>query len=99
MDIRWGIIGCGKIAGKFVSSLKALPNGKLVAVASSSSERAQTFAAATGLDPIASDYASLIANPDVDAIYIATTHNFHVANLRQCLEGGKHVLCEDHSCP
>ncbi|MDF7808682.1 Gfo/Idh/MocA family oxidoreductase [Pontiellaceae bacterium B12219] len=94
MDVKWGIIGCGGIARKFVSSLKALPTGTLVAVASSSAERAETFAKETGLDPVATDYAGLLANPDVDAVYIATTHNFHAANLRQCLESGKHVLCE-----
>ncbi|MDF7799310.1 Gfo/Idh/MocA family oxidoreductase [Pontiellaceae bacterium B1224] len=93
-DIRWGIMGCGGIARKFVSSLKALPNGTLVAVASSSAERAETFAKETGLDPVATDYTGLLENPDVDAVYIATTHNFHAENLFQCLENGKHVLCE-----
>ncbi len=93
-DVRWGIIGCGGIARKFVASLKALSGGTLVAVASSSTERAQAFAAETGLEPAATDYAGLLANPDVDVVYIATTHNFHAANLRQCLESGKAVLCE-----
>lgn len=93
-DIKWGIVGCGGIARKFVKSLKALPHGSLVAVASSSMDRATAFAEETGLNPIATDYAGLLSNPDVDAVYIATTHNFHAANLRQCLESGKAVLCE-----
>jgi predicted dehydrogenase len=92
--VRWGIIGCGGIARKFVASLKALSSGSLVAVASSSKERAAAFAEETGLHPAAMDYAGLLAHPEVDAVYIATTHNFHAANLRQCLESGKSVLCE-----
>lgn len=41
-----------------------------------------------------SAYAELLANPNVDAVYIATPHNFHATNLRQCLESGKAVLRE-----
>uniref|UniRef100_UPI0035669924 Gfo/Idh/MocA family protein n=1 Tax=Pontiella sp. TaxID=2837462 RepID=UPI0035669924 len=93
-DIKWGIIGCGGIARKFVSSLNALEQGTLSAVASSSPERAGAFAAETGAGTSYGSYAELIADPEIDIIYIATTHNFHHRNLIECLEGGKSVLCE-----
>ena len=93
-DFNWGIIGCGGIARKFVSSLKALPNSSLAAVASSSPERAASFAQDTDAKRFYTSYDELIADQNIDAIYIATTHNFHHKNLIQCLRGGKSVLCE-----
>ncbi len=47
------------------------------------------------------DYEALVADPDVDAVYIATTHNFHHENIRLCLKNGKHVLSSSftHNAP
>ncbi len=93
-EFKWGIIGCGGIARKFVSSLKALNQGTLAAAAASSPERAKAFAEETGAETSYGSYAELIADPNIDIIYIATTHNFHHKNLIQCLTAGKSVLCE-----
>jgi predicted dehydrogenase len=93
-DIKWGIIGCGKIANMFATSLKALDDGTLLAGASRTPGRAAAFAEKRGMDRAYSDYEALVADPDIDAVYIATTHNFHYENARLCLENGKHVLCE-----
>jgi predicted dehydrogenase len=93
-DITWGIIGCGWIANMFASSLKALETGTLVAGASRTPGRAQEFAEKHGLDKAYSDYESLVQNPDIDIIYVATTHNFHYEGVKLCLENGKNVLCE-----
>ncbi len=93
-DIKWGIIGCGGIAGLFATSLEALENGTLLAGASRTPGRAAGFAAKHGMERIYGDYESLVADPDIDAVYIATTHNFHFENAKLCLENGKHVLCE-----
>ena len=93
-NIKWGIIGCGGIAHMFADSLAALDNGVLLAGASQTPGRAQAFAEKHGMERVYTDYESLAADPDVDAVYIATTHNFHFENARLCLESGKHVLCE-----
>jgi predicted dehydrogenase len=92
--IRWGIIGCGGIAQLFATSLGALEKGILLAGASRTPGRAAEFAQKHGIERVYTDYESLVADPDIDAVYIATTHNFHFKNAKLCLENGKHVLCE-----
>jgi predicted dehydrogenase len=93
-EIKWGIIGCGGIAHMFANSLNSLGHGILLAGASRTPGRAAEFAQQHDMDRVYTDYESLVADPDVDAVYIATTHNFHFENVRLCLENGKHVLCE-----
>ncbi len=93
-EIRWGIMGCGGIAHMFATSLQALERGTLLAGASRTPKRAAEFAKKYGMARVYTDYEALVADPDVDAVYIATTHNFHFENVRLCLENGKHVLCE-----
>jgi predicted dehydrogenase len=93
-EIRWGIIGCGGIANTFAASLGALDHGILLAGASRTGGRAEAFAEKHDLTRSYSSYETLAADPDIDAVYVATTHNFHYENVRLCLEHGKHVLCE-----
>jgi predicted dehydrogenase len=93
-DIKWGIMGCGSIAHMFASSLRSLEKGELLAGASRTPSRAEAFAEEHGMDRVYTDYELLVADPEVDAVYIATTHNFHYENIMLCLQNGKHVLCE-----
>ena len=93
-EIGWGILGCGDIAHTFAAGLKVLKRGRLVAGASNTPGRAQAFADQHGLPRSYTDYESLLADPEVDVVYVATTHNFHFENVKLCLEQGKHVLCE-----
>jgi len=93
-NIKWGIMGCGGIANLFATSLQALEQGTLLAGASRTPGRAAEFAEKHGIGRIYTDYEALVSDPDIDAVYIATTHNFHFENARLCLENGKHVLCE-----
>ncbi|MEA2068845.1 MAG: Gfo/Idh/MocA family oxidoreductase [Verrucomicrobiota bacterium] len=93
-DIKWGIIGCGGIANMFATSLQALETGTLLAGASRTPGRAAAFAEKHGMARVYTDYEALVADPDIDAVYIATTHNFHHENIKLCLGHGKHVLCE-----
>jgi predicted dehydrogenase len=71
---------------------------QVVAVASSSSKaKAEEFIAARGITTACSaygDYESLVADPNVDVIYVATPHSHHYQNVRLILEAGKNVLCE-----
>jgi predicted dehydrogenase len=91
---RWGIIGPGKIAQKFAKALPVAGNAILHAVASSNLSRAKSFAKQNGALKWYGSYEELAADPDIDAVYIATPHPFHMENALLCLNQGKPVLCE-----
>lgn len=91
--IRWAILGAGKIAHSFAQDFAAVNNAELVAVASSDKSRAEAFAKQYKL-PLVYSYDELYNSNKTDAIYIATTHNFHYEQCMQCIEHGKNVLCE-----
>ena len=93
-SINWGIIGCGAIAHQFVQGIKKLNNCTILAGASLTTGRAESFTKSHQIPRAYRDYQSLVNDSDIDAIYIATTHNFHFENIKLCLENGKHVLCE-----
>jgi predicted dehydrogenase len=91
--IRWGIIGAGAIAKDFIRDFPFLQDAELVAIAASSKEKATLFAAEYNIR-FAYTYDELYNSKEVDAVYIATTHNFHFDQSLQCLQQGKAVLCE-----
>ena len=93
-EFKWGIISPGRIAHTFAKALKAVPNATIHAVASSSQERADAFAKEYKVPHAYDDYAALVANPDVDAVYIASLHMQHYGHTKLALEAGKPVLCE-----
>jgi len=92
--VRWGILGTGGIAGSFVSDLRLTDSGVAVAVGSRSRESADHFAGTFGIANRHASYASLVADPDVDVIYVATPHPMHRDNAILALSAGKHVLVE-----
>ncbi|MGL1890802.1 MAG: Gfo/Idh/MocA family oxidoreductase [Spirochaetaceae bacterium] len=92
--IKWGILGCGNIANKFAESTILLDSVKIVAAASNTPGKAETFANKHSIKSYYSNYQELLEDPEVDAVYVATTHNFHYKNVKQVLEYNKHVLCE-----
>ena len=100
--LNWGIIGCGNIAHTFANGLACLSDGRLVACASNSLERAKQWAEVfhsehpeqPSIESIYSDYESLLNDASVDAVYVANTHNFHYESVKLCLQHKKHVLCE-----
>jgi predicted dehydrogenase len=94
MEIRFGIIGLGGIAERFASVLGTAEGARLVAVASREKSRSQAFAARFGAAKVCDSYLDLIRDPEVDAVYIALTHNFHYEFAQACLEHGKALLCE-----
>lgn len=94
MTTNWGIIGPGKIARKFATDLAGIPGARLHAVASTSVERAQSFAAEFGASHYYSSYQELTQCPDLHVVYIATPHAFHFEQALTCLEAGIPVLCE-----
>ncbi len=92
--IRWGILGLGGIANAFAEGLKAVPGAELVACGSRSREKAEAFGVKWNVRRRHSSYEALAADPEVDAIYIATPHPMHKENCLLCLGAGKPVLCE-----
>ena len=91
--IKWGILGAGKIAAKFASDLNKTEGCELVAVASTSLERAQTFALTHAAKHSFGAYEDLFSI-ELDVIYIATPHTFHKEHTILCLNHGVGVLCE-----
>lgn len=91
---RFGILGAGNIANYFCNGVKLVEGAEVAAVASKSLQRAKTFAEANGIADWYDSYDALLARQDIDAVYIATTHNFHLELIRKALNAGKPVLCE-----
>lgn len=92
--IKWGIIGLGKIATKFAQDLTTLEGGELFAVASRSQQKADEFAVTHHATKAYGDYQSLMADAEVEVIYVATPHVSHAQVTMDCLNHGKAVLCE-----
>ncbi len=93
VSLRWGILGTGLIAHLQTSDL--LAHGFTVtAVGSRSQGAADKFAAEFGLPTAHASYESLVADPEVDVVYVATPHPMHAANALLALDAGKHVLVE-----
>ncbi|NLE44790.1 MAG: Gfo/Idh/MocA family oxidoreductase [Chloroflexi bacterium] len=93
-EINWGILGAGRIAGTFATDLKKLEGARLLAVGSRSQDKAGQFAHEYGCERAYGSYEALIADPEVDVIYVATPHPYHLENAQACLRGDKAVLCE-----
>ena len=94
MAFRWGIVGLGNIARSFATGLKAVPGAELAAVGSRSQEKADKFGDEFGAAKRYGSYEALAADPDVDAVYVASPHSKHKEDSLLCLNGGKAVLCE-----
>ena len=92
--IGWGILGAGSIATRFATDLKKLDDARLVAVGSRSADKAARFAQEWGVERAYGGYAEMLADPEVDVVYVATPHPFHKPHTLLCLEAGKAVLCE-----
>lgn len=92
--INWGIVGLGKIAGKFAKDLQEVPDANLYGAASRDRKKAIEFSEKFNASAAYGSYSQLINDEKVDAVYIATPHIFHHELSMQCLRAGKAVLCE-----
>src|SRR5439155_5482084 len=89
---RWGFLGAGWIAGRALApAVHAAPGAVLYAVASRDVSRARALAPS---GPVYDDYAALLDDPDVDAVYVSLTNEAHAPWSIAALSAGKHVLCE-----
>lgn len=93
-EIRWGIVGAGRIAHTFARDMAATANGKVQAVAARCGESAKAFAKEHGVATAHEGYDALYRDANVDAVYVATPHTHHQQNASDALQAGKAVLCE-----
>ncbi|CCH86238.1 Putative oxidoreductase [Modestobacter italicus] len=93
-EIRWGVVGPGRIAEKVVEDFAVVDGARVVAVASRSLDRAQGFAARHGIERAHGSYADVLADPGVDVLYVATPHPQHHAIALGALRAGKALLVE-----
>ncbi|HET7535510.1 MAG TPA: Gfo/Idh/MocA family oxidoreductase [Candidatus Didemnitutus sp.] len=93
-QLKWGIMTTGWIARKFVIDLKRSRTGRLVAVGARKREDAEKFAAEFGAERAHGGYDALLADKNVDAVYIGTLHPQHLEWAVKAAEAGKHILCE-----
>ena len=92
--VRWAILGAGRIAHAFAGDIALVPEAKLQAVAARDLDRARRFADQHGAPDAFGDYDAMLQSSRVDAVYIATPHNFHFEQSRAVIRSGKAVLCE-----
>jgi xylose dehydrogenase (NAD/NADP) len=93
-ELRWGIIGPGRIAPRIVRALSGSDRGELVAVASRDLSRAEAFAARFGIGQSFGSYDAILDAADVDVVYVALPNSLHAEWTIRALEAGKDVLCE-----
>lgn len=92
--LQWGIIGTGRIAGIFADGLRQSQTGRLVAVGSRTQAAADTFGERWDIPHRYGRAEDVLADPDVQAVYIAVPHPFHAEWAIKAAEAGKHILCE-----
>ncbi len=90
----WGIISTADINRKVIPGAKASPKVDLVAVASRTQERADEYAREWEIERAYGSYEALLADPDIEAVYISLPNTMHCEWSIRSLEAGKHVLCE-----
>jgi predicted dehydrogenase/aryl-alcohol dehydrogenase-like predicted oxidoreductase len=95
-QVRWGILGPGNIAQNFADGLAQAPSGVLAAIASTSAERRASFGERNKVaaNKRYTTYEALLADKDVDAIYISTPHPWHASWAIKAMRAGKAVLVE-----
>jgi 1,5-anhydro-D-fructose reductase (1,5-anhydro-D-mannitol-forming) len=93
--LGWGLIGASDIAKtRMIEAINGDPDSAVMAVVSSSEDRAKRYAAENGIPKSYTSVASLVADPEIDIVYISTTNERHKQELTLAAQSGKHVLCE-----
>jgi len=92
--VTWGIISTARINRLFLAGARRAEDVAVVAVASRDLERGRRFAAEHGIERVHQDYEALLADPEVEAVYIPLPNAMHIEWTIRALEHGKHVLCE-----
>jgi predicted dehydrogenase len=93
-SLSWGILGTGRINRAIIGPLGVSPRNHLVGIASRSLDKAQAYAAEKGIPRAFGSYAELLADPQIDVVYISLPNHLHAEWTIRACQAGKHVLCE-----
>jgi predicted dehydrogenase len=97
--IRWGVLGAAAIATqRMMPAMQEAPSATLFGLASRDAAKAKSVAQTFGIARCYSGYDALLADPDIDAVYVPLPNRLHCAWSLRALEAGKHVLCEKPLC-
>lgn len=98
--VRWGVLGTAGIArGQVIPGMKLANNCELYAIAGQSLEKAKSFQAEFGFEKAYGSYDELLADPNVEAVYIPLPNQLHMEWTCKALKAKKHVLCEKPLAP
>ena len=89
----WGILGCGTIANEMAATFQKMGH-EIYGVANRTPEKAEKFADKYGVKHVFKTYEEMLADENIDIIYVATPHSMHYENMKQAVNAGKHILCE-----
>lgn len=92
--MKIGILGAGGIAATLAETMNKMPEVECYGVASRDLVKSQEFIKKHGFQKAFGSYEEMLADSEVELIYIATPHSHHYRHMKKCLEAGKHVLCE-----
>ena len=99
--LRFGVIGTGHVFDRWMHDMRMLPAEAQIsvhAVTARDPERIRGKAEKFGIRTIYNSYEAMLADPLIDAVYVATPNHLHSAHAVQALRAGKHVLCEKRVC-
>jgi predicted dehydrogenase len=97
--IRWGVLGAAAIATqRTMPAMRLAPSATLLALASRDVAKARAVAQALGIPKVHASYDALLADPEIDAVYVPLPNQLHFEWSVRALEAGKHVLCEKPLC-
>jgi D-xylose 1-dehydrogenase (NADP+, D-xylono-1,5-lactone-forming) len=94
VTVQWGVLSTARINDKFLSGVAGSTECAVLAVASRDADRVRTYARERDIDRAYGSYEDLLADPDIDAVYISLPNSLHLEWARRALDAGKHVLCE-----
>jgi xylose dehydrogenase (NAD/NADP) len=94
MSVAWGLLSTARINDRIIEAARESDRADLLAVASRDSARAEAYAREHGIERAYGSYEALLADPDVEAVYISLPNSLHVEWTLHALDAGKHVLCE-----
>lgn len=92
--MKIGIMGAGNIAATLAGTMQKMEEVNCYAVASRSYEKAENFAKKFGFQKAYGSYEEMLADTEVELVYVATPHSHHYQHMKMCIDAGKHVLCE-----
>lgn len=92
--LRWGLLSTARINRRLIPAIRAIGQAELLAVASRDRARAEAYAAEWGIPRAHGNYEALLADPDIDVVYIPLPNSLHAEWTVRAAQAGKHVLCE-----